>query len=342
MAHFENIPLGVADWDKTLVQFEDRNVFQSNGWLKFVAEDQKADPVLAALKEDGRTLGYFCGLIVKKMGLRILGSPFPGWSTPYMGFNLHPGVPRRTAVMALADLAFKQLRCAYVEVVDSEMTTQDIEGLGFTHRMNPSLEIDLTQDEETIFNGMDSTCRRNIRKAEKSGVTVEVATDIGFAEEYAEQLKDVFAKQGLVPHYGADRVRLMIKHLLPTGMLLIQRARDAEGRCIGTGIYPASNRCAYYVGGASWRQYQILRPNELLHWRAMQHWRQRGIKAYNFVGNMNFKQKFGGKEISTPMIGKARNPMISLLRATAPHAKKNLMRLTWAIKSMTGRTPKPE
>lgn len=342
MARFERVKMDSIESDRAWCAFPDRNVFQSFAWLSFLAEAQKAEPVLAALKEGNETVGYFVGLIVRKMGLRILGSPFPGWSTPYMGFSLRSDVPRRLAVEAISELAFKQLGCAYLEVVDPQMTLTDFDGLGFTSRMNPTLELDLTQDEEVIFSGMNSACRRNLRKAEKSGVVVEVATDMAFADEYAEQLKDVFAKQGLVPHYGADRVRLMIKHLLPTGMLLLQRARDAEGRCIGSGIYPAANRCAYYLGGASWRQYQILRPNELLHWRAMQYWKQRGIKAYNFVGNMDFKQKFGGCEIATPMIGKARNPMISMLRAVAPRAKKSMMRLTWTLKSLTGRKPQPK
>ena len=46
---------------------------------------------------------------------------------------------------------------------------------------------------------MDSACRRCIRKAEKSGVTVEEAHDLAFADDNDEQLKDVFAKQGKLP-----------------------------------------------------------------------------------------------------------------------------------------------
>jgi len=40
---------------------------------------------------------------------------------------------------------------------------------------------DLTQTEDKLFSGMDSACRRCVRKAEKSGVTLEPAHDLDFA-----------------------------------------------------------------------------------------------------------------------------------------------------------------
>lgn len=50
------------------------------------------------LKEERVAVGYFTGMIVRKIGLRILGSPFPGWSTDYMGLSLSACVDRRKAV----------------------------------------------------------------------------------------------------------------------------------------------------------------------------------------------------------------------------------------------------
>ena len=41
-----------------------------------------------------------------------------------------------------------------------------------------------------------------------------------------------------------ERVRALIKHVYPTGTLLMLRARNAEGQCIATGLYAALNRTA--------------------------------------------------------------------------------------------------
>jgi lipid II:glycine glycyltransferase (peptidoglycan interpeptide bridge formation enzyme) len=231
------------------------------------------------LKEGNETLGYFTGLIFRKFGLKILGSPFRGWSTPYLGFNLLPGVPRRAAVEALSDLAFRQLGCLHVEVTDSGLTPEDIAGLGFDHEVHATIVNDLSQTEETLLSSMNSYRRRDIRRAEKNGVVVEEAHDDGFADEFAAQFKDVFAKQGMVPHFGAERVRAFIKHMGPTGALLLLRAREPGGQCIATGVFIGIEPAAFYWAGASWRQFQHLHPNELLQWSAMKYWKARGMRT---------------------------------------------------------------
>ena len=94
---FHPIDFKVVDW-KHLDSFADRTVFQTREWLQFVSESQNAMPMLAELREGNEVLGYFTGLTFSKFGLKVLGSSFPGWTTPYIGFNLNPGVSRRGAL----------------------------------------------------------------------------------------------------------------------------------------------------------------------------------------------------------------------------------------------------
>jgi len=46
---------------------------------------------LAELRDGNEVVGYFTGLTFARFGVRILGSSFPGWTTPYIGFTLLPG-----------------------------------------------------------------------------------------------------------------------------------------------------------------------------------------------------------------------------------------------------------
>ena len=62
--------------------FADRTVFQTRDWLNFVAETQRAAPVIAQLQQDGKVVGFFSGLTFSRLGVKILGSSFPGWTTP--------------------------------------------------------------------------------------------------------------------------------------------------------------------------------------------------------------------------------------------------------------------
>jgi CelD/BcsL family acetyltransferase involved in cellulose biosynthesis len=315
-----------ADWQR-LDSFADRTVFQTRDWVRFVADTQNATPVLAQLSDSGKAVGYFTGLTFTRLGIKVLGSSFPGWTTPYMGFNLAPGASRADAMAALERTAWNDLKCLHMEVSDPHFTPEDGEALGFKTSYYTSYRTDLTKSEEVLFQAMDSACRRCVRKAEKSGVTIEEAHDPAFADEYYEQLKDVFSKQGLVPTYDAERVRALVRHMGPTGNVLLLRARDAEGKCIATGIFPGFNKISEFWGNASFRSYQNLRPNELIHWYAMRYWKKRGAEVHDWGGEGTYKEKYGCVSHRVPWFIKSRYEFVGKLRDTAKKMHRGKQRL---------------
>jgi GNAT acetyltransferase-like protein len=310
------IDLRTVDW-QALDNFGDRTVFQTREWLNFIAETQNANPIIAELREHGKLLGYFSGLTVTKFRVKILGSSFPGWSTPYLGFNLLPGVSRAAALAAVEKMAWDMLKCLHMEVSDPGFTIEDGKEFGFATQFYTSYRTDLTKPEEELFNSMDSGCRRCVRKAEKSGVVIEEAHDADFAGEYYEQLKEVFAKQGLVPTYDVHRVRALVKHMEPTGRVLLVRARDPEGKCIASGIFPGFNKIAEFWGNASFQSGQILRPNEAIQWYVMRYWKRRGAEVYDWGGEGLYKEKYGCQVHRVPWFTKSRFEFISKLRDEA-------------------------
>jgi hypothetical protein len=310
------IDSGTVKWAK-LDGFADRTVFQTKEWLQFVRETQRGRIVVCELADGGEVAGYFSGLVFSRVGIRMLGSSFPGWTTPYMGFNLVPGAARRDALAAVEKIAWSELKCLHMEVSDPFFDAADGKDLGFQCEAYASYRTDLTRSEEKLFGSMDSACRRCIRKAEKSGVTIEEAHDLDFADEYYGQLEDVFARQGLVPTYPAERVRALIRNLEPAGRLLLLRARDAEGQCIATGIFPGFNKIAEFWGNASLRPSQNLRPNEAIHWYAMRYWKAHGVEVYDWGGEGTYKEKYGCVPHRVPWFTKSRFKMLSSLRGEA-------------------------
>ena len=283
MPYFERVDTNLADWDAKLKAFPDRTIYHTHAWLSFVVDIQKAEPVFAALRDGQVILGYFTGLMVRKAGFKILGSPFPGWSTPYIGFNLMPGVSRRAALAALPRFAFKDLNCAHLEIGDRYLTLDDIEGLGFEDWLYTTAIVDLTPQEDVVFSKMTHGCKNSIRKAQKSGVVIEEAQDEKFAEDYYAQLVEVFARKSLVPTFDLERVRKLVKHLHPAGQLLMLRARNAEGDCIATGLFVYTEQEIHLWGAASWEKYQSLRPNDALFWHAMRFGKHLGAKFFDII-----------------------------------------------------------
>jgi CelD/BcsL family acetyltransferase involved in cellulose biosynthesis len=310
------IDFDAIDWS-VLDRFADRTVFQTREWIQFIREAQDATPLIAELREGREGVGYFTGLTFTRLGVKILGSSFPGWTTPYIGFNLVPGVSRAAALAAVEEVAWNSLKCLHMEVSDPYFTTEDGKSLGFTCESYTSYRTDLRKSEEELFDDMDSACRRCIRKAEKGGVTIEEAHDLAFADEYYQQLVDVFAKQKLVPTYTVDRVLTLIKHLEPAGRILLLRARDPNGTCIASGIFPGFNKIAEFWGNASLRASQILRPNELMQWYAMRYWKRRGVEIYDWGGEGKYKEKYGCVPHRVPWFTKSRSELISKLRGEA-------------------------
>ncbi len=316
MLRLERIAADGRDWER-MDGLPDRVLFQTREWLDFVARTQRAEPVVAALLEGGERVGWFTGLVIRRFGVRILGSPFPGWTTESMGFNVEEGVSRRDAAAALPAFASKGLRCRHLELKDRHLRAADLDGLGFESESTLTYEVDLSGDEAATFGRMSSACRRAVRKAEKSGVTVEPATGAGFADEYFAQLEGVFARQSLVPTYGVERVRALIDCIEPTGRLLLLRVLSPDGRSIATGIFPAFNRTAYFWGGASVRADQGLRPNEAMFWYAMRYWRDRGMTALDLGGAGDYKRRYGPSELWLPWFRRSAVPGLSGLRNLA-------------------------
>lgn len=331
MISLERLHTNEVPWHE-LDQYKDRTVFQTQGWVNFIAEAQTAEPIIAAIKEDGRILGYFTGLIVEKLGVKILGSPFSGWTTTYMGFNLLPGIKVYDVLEVLSDFSFNELGCRVIQLSERRFADIDFKDSSYSVINYRNLEIDLSNSEQELLSNMATSYQKGIRKASKLGVTIEEASNIDFADDYCAQLQDVFAKSSLVPIYNINRVRSLIKNVYPSGNLLLLRARSPDGECIATGIFPAFNDTMITWGSASWRKYQKFRPNEYLKWYAMRYWKTRGMTTFNLGGWSEYKKQFGGKQIRGVILVKTKPAFVAMYHMRAKKFLKQYRKIAGRFK----------
>lgn len=333
MVSFERIDIEKINAEK-VSSIGEVNIFQTLPWIDFIAKTQNAEPIVLTIISDGCFLGYFTGLIVKKYGLRVLGSPFRGWGTYFMGFNLQQSISYREILQAFPSFAFNNLKCHYLEIVDPNLRSEDCLGLPYRVEPLPWFALDLTQSEDELFASMKSQGRNNIRKSIKSGVIIEEASAYGFAEEYYDQYSEVLQKRSLVPTYSLETVRNLICQMEPTGNLLLLRARNIENLPIATGIFLAQNKTGVFWGAASRREYQSVRPNELLAWYGMKALKARGIQVLHLGGECEqYKEKLGCYGVNIYRLMKARNLMLDTL-VKAVTSQKGSHFKNWALRRL--------
>lgn len=271
-----------------------KSVFTTIPWINFIAEDNGASPIILRITENERFIGYFTGLLTTKYGIKILGSPFRGWSTSFMGFDLFDYDRIVKILPELVKFIFENIKCHYIECVDRNLPIDKRNQIPFETRVVETLELEIEKSDEELLSSFKGDCRTFLKQFEKRGATIEIAepNEI-FAEEYYEQLKDVFAKQGLVPTWGFDKVKKLMNRMGETDMLLCLRVREPNGKSIATSIFVGDRTKFFFLGGASYKAFQMYRPNEYMIWYAIKYWRERGVKTFDMVGVRDYKLKFG-------------------------------------------------
>ncbi|HRW36289.1 MAG TPA: GNAT family N-acetyltransferase [Aquihabitans sp.] len=276
-----------------------RTIGQTPAWLAFVAESQGARPVVARVLDAGRSVGWFTGATVRRGPIRQLGSPLPGWTTAAMGLLVPPDVDRVAAIAAVPDLA-RSLGCPHVELADRELET-DVEVPGFRRSWLPGYQLAIGgRADEDLLAAMTTSGRRDVRRALRNGIEVDAVDPQepdAFLAEHRHQLEAAFAKRGLRPTYGASRTASLVRHLGPTGHLLLLRATTPEGQVAATGIFVGlPGGTVELWAAASERALQPLLPNEALMWAALRWWRDAGAATFDFGGGGSYKRKYGGAE----------------------------------------------
>lgn len=317
------MPLPAVPWAE-LDRRPDRTVFQTREWLDFLVESQGAEPVVGRVVDGTSEIGWFTGAIVRRAGVKLLGSPMRGWTTSYMGCNLDREVAAVDRLQALRRFAFGPLGCVHLEVMDRSIQPSDPVPPRFHTGRLSGYELRIDIDDEALMAGMRKNGRRDVRRALRNGIVVEEVdpvADPSFAGEYYDQVSESFAKRSLVPTYPLERVQSMIRHLHPAGRVLLLRARLPDGSPAATGIFPGlPGAGAVFWMGASHREHQAMLPNEALMWHALRTWRDRGARTFDFGGGGQYKAKYGGEPVVVPWLRTSRFGVLEHGRTAAQRA----------------------
>jgi len=316
---YEFTKIGLSNLDlNEFNDLPDKSVLTTKEWIEYISEDSNASPVILRITECKKFLGYFVSLLTVKFGVKIIASPFPGWSTVHMGLDLLENRSKLEIISELIPFLYKSEKCVFVQITDRDITVDMAKQAGYHVSTVDTLELPINFDDNGLFKNMKVDCRNYIRQFERRGASLEVAEpNDEFAEEYYNQLKDVFAKQNLVPTYSLKKVKCLLRNMGESGNILCLRVRNPEGQSIASSIFPGYNKKFFFWGGASYRLSQSYRPNEYMIYSAIQYWRDRGCEIFDMVGIRDYKRKFGSQEKYYASIISAKYDVLIPLQKTA-------------------------
>lgn len=280
-------------WERLVVR-RGGTLFNSPAWLGTVADTYGFTPeAYLALDAAGEpTAGLAFCRVDDALGRRIVSFPFSDYSDPL--------VEDRATWDGLVERLSKAgvpitLRCLRNPLPPSD------ERFGLTkaarwHR------IDLRPGPDALWDGLDESARRAIRKARKNGVAIRFADDEATLRTFFRMHLEVRKyKYRLLAQPYAFFERIWERFIVPGRGTIAAAMHDGE--MVGAIFFVEFGDTLYYKFNASSRAHLELRMNDLMLWESIRHARERGA-AYMDLGLsdadqdglIRYKRKYAGEE----------------------------------------------
>jgi len=285
------------------------NIFHSPEMYHVFNQAKGFDPALWAVTDDS---GVVHALMLTA-NITVIGGIFRFMTTRsvvYGGPICSEGEQGRAALAFLLREYKRQAGAAvlYTEfrnVNDVTDLMPALEENGFVFEDHLNFLIDLTRPTEVLWKNIRSNAQRNIRKAQKSGVTIEEAQTPEDVEAAYTILQDVYHRIR-VPLPDPTLFRAAFDTLHPKGMMRILFARlNGVNIAALTLLIYKGNILYWYTGPL--REYAEYRAGDLLVWSALEVGKQYGCHTFDFGGGgkpneeygvRDFKLKFGGQQVN--------------------------------------------
>jgi len=287
-------PLLEPRWNDWVREYPDATFFHSAEWGRVLAESYNYPLQYLVARDSNSIVGILpiAEVVSVWTGRRGVSLPFSDVCPPLLAEGL-------TLNCVIPDLAAfgRQRRWDYVELrgggegVDAAVPTDEF----FVH------DLRLESQEDRQFSNIRESHRRNIRKAQQSGVEVHRPGTVDALEAYYTLHCLTRRSHGLPPQ-PLRFFRSIQKNVLDRGHGFVLLGRF-EDKWIAGAVYIQFGHKAIYKYGASDRSFQHVRANNLVMWEAIRRFGSTGCKELSFgrtdfddQGLLQFKRGWGPEE----------------------------------------------
>lgn len=266
-------PTRFPGWDERLACHPDATVFHTSAWARLLLETYAYLPKYFTFIEQDRLVGLLPFMEIRSWitGTRGVSLPFTDASAPILpaGFGFEEAMAQ---VIALAES--RGWRTVEIRGRIPEMENLPASAEYLSH------DLDLTGGESLLFSRYRPNVHRNIRKAEREGISVsEDNTAEGLREFY--QLNCLTRREHGLPPQPIRFFEHLKEYVLEKELGFLMMARHKK-KAIAGAIFLLFGGKAVFKYGASDRRYQEFRANNLVFRDAIRHLCGKGVRTLSF------------------------------------------------------------
>ncbi|MBK9094128.1 MAG: GNAT family N-acetyltransferase [Anaerolineae bacterium] len=299
-----------AAWQRFVAGHPDGNIFHTPAFDDVAAgtEGWASRPLAAVDRASGELMALWPAVHTTVLGGLL--RPLTTRAVLFGGMLVAPEPAGQDALDALLAVVNRRAwgRSLFTELrhqADVMAWQARLEAAHFRWEPHLNFLIDLRQSEEALWNGLSSSARRNVRTAQKKGVSALTVSDQAGVETFYGLLRKVYGHAGV---YLTDLslFRRAFEVLGPLGQFQIVLAM-ADGVAIGgrASLLYKGRLLDWYAGAD--REAARLYPNDFLVWHLLQWGHAQGFSVFDFggaghpdkpYGVRDFKERFGGQLVN--------------------------------------------
>jgi len=263
-------PLSGPEWDRLALAHPDSNFFHTAAWAKVLCETYGHKPFYVSFSEGSELVALVPVMEVRSAitGCRGVCLPFSDSCEPLV----FGGCESKPIVDGLARLA-RERSWKYFEVRGGK-TLQMVSAPAVAFHGH---EIDLRKGSEELFGRFASSVRRAIRKAEKSGLSVQVSQAREAIRAFYRLHVRTRRRHGLPPQPMSFFEKIYDRVIEP-GLGFVVLAHSGS-RPVAATVFFHFGKKAVYKFGASDEDLRELRGNNLAMWEGIKFLAQRGVET---------------------------------------------------------------
>jgi hypothetical protein len=258
-----------------------RSPFHNPAWLEASSSGIGFPLRFIGVFERGDLVAAVPGFLTRRGPFRLFGSPLRGLMTSYLGPVVLPGSD--ADVIDLVDrssrFARKRWRVAYTRfsLRDAPVDEPPYLGPDWRHEMPRSYRVDLTMGVASLWAGLKSDCRRNVRKAERLGIATAELKD---ARVFYKMLDETMRRHGTASWHPDTFFHQLMDGLAPQDILWSWSA-NYQGKVVAAGLFLHDDNETHFLSGASDPEYGSLPTSYLLHWNAIEKSSCAGLRSFH-------------------------------------------------------------